>query len=288
MEKENDFLVAKLENPQSGVLDFMDTGLNTENTGMLTKDEYKKSPYIQQKFTQDGKFNESSFDKYYANANKEYQILAQNTYEDLLVKGVEFNSGDIYKPRGAKLKEVGYEITKITSPNKEMKGFGQLGKTEDPNWTASEIAQNEKIHDSKTGKEYEYSPNEAALTSSIPKFFSEIFNPKVIATWDNDGIHTDETTGEEVSHKKGQYKYNKNGTYYYETLDGRSPANKTILSSWDTLTVDGVGANRYDWMDSDGLDKSAAGTVAKMVTKIAPLALSIGFPTIERYTHGLE
>ena len=280
MEKENDFLVAKLENPQSGVLDFMDTGLNTENTGMLTKDEYKKSPYIQQKFTQDGKFNESSFDKYYANANKEYQILAQNTYEDLLVKGVEFNSGDIYKPRGAKLKEVGYEITKITSPNKEMKGFGQLGKTEDPNWTASEIAQNEKIHDSKTGEEYEYSPNEAALTSSIPKFFSEIFNPKVIATWDNDGIHTDETTGEEVSHKKGQYKYNKNGTYYYETLDGRNPANKTILSSWDTLTVDGVGANRYDWMDSDGLDKSAAGTVAKMVTKIAPLALSIGFPTI--------
>ena len=157
--------------------------------------------------------------------------MAQNTYEDLLVKGVEFNSGDIYKPRGAKLKEVGYEITKITSPNKEMNGFGQLGKTEDPNWTASEIAQNEKIHDFKTGKEYEYSPNEAALTSSIPKFFSEIFNPKVIATWDNDGIHTDETTGEEVSHKKGQYKYNKNGTYYYETLDGRSPANKTILSS---------------------------------------------------------
>ena len=48
-----------------------------------------------------------------------------------------------------------------------MKGFGQLGKTEDPNWTASEIAQNEKIHDFKTGKEYEYSPNEAALTSSI-------------------------------------------------------------------------------------------------------------------------
>lgn len=89
-------------------------GLILKTQECWTKDEYKKSPYIQQKFTEDGKFNESSFDKYYANANKEYQILAQNTYEDLLVKGVEFNSGDIYKPRGAKLKEVGYEITKIT------------------------------------------------------------------------------------------------------------------------------------------------------------------------------
>ncbi|MCF0114004.1 MAG: hypothetical protein HUJ56_01525 [Erysipelotrichaceae bacterium] len=47
-----------------------------------------------------------------------------------------------------------------------------------------------------------------------------------MAAWDEDGTHIDPVTGQEVEHKKGEYKLNSNGTYYYENLEGRDVAGK--------------------------------------------------------------
>lgn len=72
-------------------------------------------------------------------------------------------------------------------------------------------------------------------------------------------------------HHKGEYKFNKYGDPYYETLGGRSAAGKDVLAWSDTLTVDGSKWNKYDFFDSDDLDKSMTGTIAKSVVKVAPL-----------------
>jgi hypothetical protein len=106
----------------------------------------------------------------------------------------------------------------------------------------------------------------------------------VLATWDEDGTHIDPITRREVKHKKGENKLNDNGTYYYETLNGRSPIGKQVLSSLDTLTVDGKGINKYDFFDSDDIEKSIPGVIAKNVMAIAPLFLG---PVGEIYSAAL-
>jgi len=81
-------------------------------------------------------------------------------------------------------------------------------------------------------------------------------------------------------HNKGDLKLNDEGQYYYETLNGRSLVGKDVLSATDILTIDGEGINKYDFLDSDDLDKSATGTVAKMALSVAPLLLGGPISTI--------
>ena len=95
--------------------------------------------------------------------------------------------------------------------------------------------------------------------------------PLVLAQWDSDGEHKDPYSGRIVKHSKGDLKYNDEGTYYYETLAGREAYGRKFKSMFDSFTVDGSAANKYDFFDSDGLDKSVTGTVMKTVTSLAPL-----------------
>jgi hypothetical protein len=44
--KENDWIIAGLNNPDKNAGDFRTLGLNMDNTQMLSKDEYLKSDYI--------------------------------------------------------------------------------------------------------------------------------------------------------------------------------------------------------------------------------------------------
>mgnify|MGYP001293063599 FL=1 len=45
---------------------------------------------------------------------------------------------------------------------------------------------------------------------------------------------------------------------------------KDVLSGWDTLTKEGTTLNKYDFFDSDDLDKSTTGSIVKAAIKIAP------------------
>jgi len=60
-----------------------------------------------------------------------------------------------------------------------------------------------------------------------------------LAQWTEDGTHIDDYTGTSATHKKGDYKYNELGKPFYETLEGKSPVNRQLLTVWDTITVDG-------------------------------------------------
>jgi len=72
-------------------------------------------------------------------------------------------------------------------------------------------------------------------------------------------------------HEKGENKLNQDGEYYFETLGGRSLVGKDVLSVWDTLTKEDSAVNTYDFFDSDDLEKSVSGVIAKNLTAIAPM-----------------
>lgn len=143
----------------------------------------------------------------------------------------------------------------------------------DPELSRREIAENSKVFNYSTGKYENYSPNDHALFEQPLEFLKDMFtkDPLVLATWDNDGTHIDPVTGETMEHKKGDPKLNNEGTYYYETLGGRSPLGKDVLAATDVLTVDGKELNKYDFFDSDDLEKSIPGTIAKSIAAVAPL-----------------
>jgi len=62
---------------------------------------------------------------------------------------------------------------------------------------------------------YGKSPNDS--------WFSNFFKPLVLATYDEDVLDPETN---EIVHHKGDPKLNNNGTYYYESLEGRSPYGK--------------------------------------------------------------
>ena len=89
--------------------------------------------------------------------------------------------------------------------------------------------------------------------------------PLVYATYLEDGFH--EVNGKQVSHQKGEWMLNENGLpftmlAYDEEQYGRNPVTYT-----DVLTKEGTTLNKYDFFDSDGLEKSIGGTVAKTIKK---------------------
>jgi len=129
-------------------------------------------------------------------------------------------------------------------------------------------------------------PNDKALFNNPLKWIENLFEePLVLATYDKDTEEYDPFYDKVVKHKKGEYKLNSDGTYYYEKLNGRSVAGKQVLSNTDILTVDGSTLNKYDFFDSDSLDKSVVGTILKTATTVAPLF--IGGPASAIYSGAL-
>jgi len=56
-----------------------------------------------------------------------------------------------------------------------------------------------------------------------------------------------------------------------ETLGGRSVVGKNVLSVGDIITSDTSSINKYDFFDSDGLEKNTSGVIAKNLAAIAPM-----------------
>lgn len=89
-----------------------------------------------------------------------------------------------------------------------------------------------------------------------------------------------------VFHQKGDYKLDEEtGDFYYEVLKGdQESAGRDILRWTDTFTVDGATINKFDFFDSDSLDKSIVGTIAKTTVQIAPYL----FPGFNKVAGAIE
>ena len=267
----NDWLVANINNPDFTVSDFKNIAdMSIDNTQFLKKDQYLKSDFIKNNPAfkgNDGNFDQKKFDKYYDQRLQDFQQFKN----DKTPAGLELSVFDTLRTPNDKVRSNGLKIGRGYNPDRQKIGIEGVNVWSKPERSRSELAQTQKIFNSETGKFENWTPNDNALFNGKSDFglswLKSLFSdPLVLAQYEEDTIDKDGT-----KHKKGDYKLNEEGTYYYETLGGRSPIGKQVLSSLDTLTVDGTKLNKYDFFDSDDIEKSVKGVIAKNVATLIPM-----------------
>ena len=282
----NDMILNLLANDSFTVSDFKAAGLTANNTKLESEQKYLQSEMIQenQLFKDaDGNFSEDLFHQYYLHATSFYNDLVDDSYIEDITKNTFYSKDNIFAPGDSP--KIDETPQFVTSPNPflQSNSLTRVGKKGDRTLSIAEIAQSQKVYDSKTNQFKEESVNDRALGQNAFKWLGDIFSePLVIAQWDEDGEHIDLLTGERKTHKKGDYKYNEDGTFYYETLNGRDVYSKQVLNRMNTLTVDGSKANNYDFFDSDDLEqKSVVGNVMKNLALVGSMFLPVvGKPII--------
>lgn len=274
MAKENDWFAANLGNPDFSPEDFKSIGgLSIDNTQFLSREEYKNKPKVKEIFTdENGKFDENKFNNFYNAQVQKWNEFIDESAIDTYERSIW--DVDIVKEPKSKIKDPNIEFTRVPNPDRVSIGVAGRNVYGERVFSQSELAQQQKIFDFTTGKELDLSPNDENLFENPLKYFKSLFDdPLVMASWDQDGQHVDPVTGMLTDHHKGELKLNDNGTYYYETLGDRSLVGKQVLSAMDMISVDGTGINKYDFLDSDGLEKSTTGIIAKNIAAVAPILL---------------
>lgn len=273
----NDWIVAGINNPDFTSYDFSTIAdMNLNNTQMLSKEEYLKSDFIKNNDLfkdESGNFSNKKFDEFYRNrlqAFKEFQ-------EQEFPKGPELDMFSTDRTKDSRIKDIRFDLGRHVNPDRQAVGIEGVRVWSDPTQTKSEIAQSQRIWDTANNEYKDYSSNDKALSNGLFDWLDQVFSdPLVLAQYEEDGTHIDPITGLTKKHSKGDYKLNDKGTYYYETLNDRSPVGKEVLSVFDTLSVDGEGINKYDFFDSDDIEKSISGIIAKNVATLLPLFTPIG------------
>lgn len=265
---ENDWILSSLSNPTLDIDDLVSIGgLNTKNTQFLSKDQYLKSNFIKDNpvFKDDkGDFSKEKFDRFYEMQASRWRDFQNNEFPT----GIELDAFDTASNKAnAKIKENKFNLGPDYNPDRVQIGVEGWRTTSKRTKSEQEIAQSQKIFNPETGKFENYTPEDYALFNNPVKWVQNLFKePLVLAQYDQD-----EVDGQGNKHKKGEYKLNPEGTYYYEKLNGRSPLGKTVLSAANILTKEDSALNKIDFMDSDDLEKSATGVIAKNIALIAPM-----------------
>lgn len=281
----NDWLVANINNPDFTVSDFKNIAdMSIDNTQFLKKDQYLKSDFIKNNPAfkgNDGNFDQKKFDKYYDQRLQDFQQFKN----DKTPAGLELSVFDTLRTPNDKVRSNGLKISRGLNPDRQKIGIEGVNVWSTPEKSRSEIAQSQKIFNSETGKFENWTPEDNSLFNGKSDFglswLKSLFSdPLVLAQYEEDTVDKNGT-----KHKKGDYKLNEDGTYYYETLGGRSPIGKQVLSSLDTLTVEGTKLNKYDFFDSDDIEKSVGGVIAKNVVSLIPMF--IGGPVGAVYSTAL-
>ncbi len=268
----NDWIVAGLSNPQFTNKDFKNiAGMTVDNTQLLNSDEYLKYDFIKNNpefRDKNGNFSKDKFTDYYKKRVKDFGEFQ----EQEIPRGPALDMFDIDRTKTTPVKNIRFGIRRGINPNRQAIGIEGVNVWSEPTLSRREIAKQNKVFNTASGKYEDYTVNDHALVSNPIEWFKDLFrDPLVLATYDSDGVHIDPITGIEQKHKKGDAKLNDKGTYYYETLGNRSIIDKDVLSVFDTFTVDGQGINKYDFFDSNDIEKSASGVITKSVAAVLPL-----------------
>ena len=113
--KQNDWLVASLNNPEFTAQDFKDvSGMTLDNTQFMSKDVYKNSPYIRnQKMFQDsnGNFSDQKFDAYYNNVASTFRDFSTENSVD----NYEYSMWDVNRPAGGRVKDINFNLNTVNN-----------------------------------------------------------------------------------------------------------------------------------------------------------------------------
>lgn len=264
--KSNDFLATLVKNPDLSIADLKTAGITSDNSSLLSKEDYKNMPAVVEAFKDDeGKFDEKKFNASYDIARIQYANLADEALTQNIMQNLSYGEDAWFAPVDADYRNDNPIIVINKTPSNYEQGISYLTEVSqrENDLSVRELAQREKVVDFETGEELDYSPNEKA------GLFKRFELPTlVLAQWDEDGTHFED--GLEVTHKAGDLKF-KNGRPYYETLGNRDIYNKDVLRASDVLTVDGSKWNKFDFFDSDDIHKSAGKVALNLVAKVAPM-----------------
>ena len=260
-----------LFNPEATMIDLDASGINSTNTGIKQEKDYLNLKEIRENkqfLDQDGNFSEKKFHDFYINALGQYNILANGGWKPT------FHENNIFAPVAQRRQGPEFQEIKIKNPFQQSMSLVDIGEFGPRRKSVEEIAQTQQVWDT-ANKKWIDSPEES--------FFDTLFGePRVLATWDYDADQYGNPTSDpdKIEHKKGEYKLNDNGTFYYETLNGRNSTEKQLLHISDIITKEDTFWNKIDFLDSDDLQKSAMGTVAKNVALIGSMFIPYVGPWI--------
>lgn len=265
--KSNDFFATLMFQPNTTFEDMAAEGLTADNVGLQSRDYYKDIQQVKDTFVgKDGRFDDKAYDAFYDNCLSLYNDYAKQDYEKLALQNFEYNPDVWWASKDAKKMDTRTEITFGKNPIKISTGINYITQSSKPVLSIRELAQANVARDNETGESLGWTPNEKG------GLFKSLSRPTlVLATWDEDGVH--EENGRTIQHQKGEYKFDEDGSPYYETLGNREIYDKDVLHYTDTFTVDGSKLNKYDFFDSDGLDKSIGGTLMKTAVKTLPMLI---------------
>ena len=270
--KQNDWIVATLNNPDFTATDFKNIlDLSLDNTQLLSKDEYMKSSFITENpnFQTDGAFDKKKFEDFYNYQTSKFNDFSQESLIDNYQYGFWDTSRNSIKEDVVQPK-IGINI--VANPEHRSIGVVGQGIQGERTKSAEELAQSKRIFDYENNKFLDQTPEDSSLFRNPIEFIKNIFSDSlVLAQYEEDGEHIDPITGLKVQHRKGDNKIGNDGEYYYETLGGRSIIGKKVLSIGDILTPEDSALNKYDFFDSDDIEKSAGGVIAKNLALVAPM-----------------
>ena len=216
-------------------------------------------------FQTNGQFDEQKFQQSYLAAADGFQKLSQKDFAQSIASSLAYYKGNFLAPKEQRIYEPEFQITnEAYNPQKQKISVWGLNTYSAPTMSEREIAQSNFVYDINTNS-WEESPNKQG-------FFGNIKTQKVLAQWDfNADINGNPTEDEsKIVYRKGQHKLNYKNQPYYENLDGRSTYGREVLSAWNTITTDNSVSNKFDFFDSDDLEKSTSSTLLKNIVKVAP------------------
>lgn len=267
-QRDNDMFLEVMLNPGFTNTEFKSAGVNANNTSLASADVYKNNTKIREEFTQNGTFNEAAFNATYDKAVSMYNRMSDDTWIEDAVNSAVYSRNNIFvspekRSQGAQL-AITFDAEPFRNNREWNQGIYDIHESAMTGRSVEEIAQTQGVHNLATG-EIDVAPNDS--------FFDNFFETKVLAQWEfNADINGNPTDIEsEIVYQKGDLKLNENKLPYYETLNGRSIVGKTILHKSDIITTDGSVWNKFDFFDSDDLEKSTAGVIAKNLVTIAPM-----------------
>ena len=270
-EKQNDMLSLKIFNPDASMSELNLAGISADNTSLKSEQDYAKMESVlsqPQFLDQTGNFDKEKFHKFYQDTQKNYNMLAATANNQTF-----YSKYNIFAPVEQRNWNPEFEIKRFVNPFEQTKGLAGIGELGDKKKSIEEIAQTRPVYDPATDS-YQAAPND--------DFFGN-FQTRFLAQYDEDTDEKDPITGEMVHHVAGEFKLDKDGKPYYENANGRSIAGKTVLHLSDVFTTDGSAINSIDFLDSDDMQKSAMGTLAKNVALVGAMFL----PGVGEYVAGL-
>lgn len=265
---QNDWVALNLLNDNVTIENLAANGINSTNTGIKPKEEYLKSKDIQEMFKNDsGNLDEKKFNESYDQMMQSYLAFSQIDQNDWIEKNYAVDPYDISRSADDVIDDgKKYVIHSVKNPFETSFGFHEGGEGL-RTLSVAELAQKNPYYDTEKGEFSDKSPNDLGALGYLGK------DALVLAQYDEDMTETLDD-GSVIQHKKGDYKLNPDGKYYYETANGKETYNKQVLGAFDILTTDGSVWNKIDIFDTDNIKTSPVKSIARAIAINLPYIFS--------------